>query len=385
MRDHRRGDHLGGEGGVDVPERAGVDPLRDQFLHPRGREPRCCARRPRRPAAKAARSVDEPRRRGAELAADGREVGGDPLARPGDRGDRGLDPRGGARKKCTVAARTSCSLTAGERVERATWSSAAAPASSSSVRWAKPSRSSRSTSASNSSVGAGRNHRCEHIVGHSTHVALASTIGTPTNRISVLLARRPPWPSTACCPPRRPRTCIELTRDIADKELAPRVDEHEKAETYPEGLFATLGEAGLLEPALPRGVRRRRPALRGLPAGARGARRALGRGRRRDERAQPVLPPAVHVRHRGAEAAVAARRCWAATRSAPTACPSRRPAPTPPRCACKASASTAGTGSPAPRPGSPTAASPTSTPCSPAPARARAASRASWSPATPRA
>ncbi len=39
---------------------------------------------------------------------------------------------------------------------------------------------------------------------------------------------------------------LALTREIADKELAPRVDEHERAETYPEGLFATLGAAGLL-------------------------------------------------------------------------------------------------------------------------------------------
>jgi alkylation response protein AidB-like acyl-CoA dehydrogenase len=39
---------------------------------------------------------------------------------------------------------------------------------------------------------------------------------------------------------------LALVRDIADKELAPRVEEHEKAETYPEGLFATLAEAGLL-------------------------------------------------------------------------------------------------------------------------------------------
>ncbi|AJF67945.1 acyl-CoA dehydrogenase family protein [Streptomyces vietnamensis] len=39
---------------------------------------------------------------------------------------------------------------------------------------------------------------------------------------------------------------IALTREIADKELSPRVDEHEAAEAYPEGLFATLGEAGLL-------------------------------------------------------------------------------------------------------------------------------------------
>ncbi|MFD0145490.1 MULTISPECIES: acyl-CoA dehydrogenase family protein [unclassified Streptomyces] len=44
---------------------------------------------------------------------------------------------------------------------------------------------------------------------------------------------------------------IALTREIADKELSSRVDEHEAAETYPEGLFATLGQAGLLGLAYP--------------------------------------------------------------------------------------------------------------------------------------
>ena len=39
---------------------------------------------------------------------------------------------------------------------------------------------------------------------------------------------------------------IALTRDIADKLLTPIVDEHERTETYPEGLFAQLGQAGLL-------------------------------------------------------------------------------------------------------------------------------------------
>ncbi len=39
---------------------------------------------------------------------------------------------------------------------------------------------------------------------------------------------------------------LALVRDIADKELAPHVEEHERSETYPEGLFATLGAAGLL-------------------------------------------------------------------------------------------------------------------------------------------
>ncbi|WP_188190091.1 acyl-CoA dehydrogenase family protein [Nonomuraea sp. SYSU D8015] len=42
------------------------------------------------------------------------------------------------------------------------------------------------------------------------------------------------------------RDLVELTREIADKELARRADEHERAETYPTGLFRLLGEAGLL-------------------------------------------------------------------------------------------------------------------------------------------
>ena len=42
------------------------------------------------------------------------------------------------------------------------------------------------------------------------------------------------------------RDLLALVRDIADKELAPRVEEHERTETYPEGLFGTLGSAGLL-------------------------------------------------------------------------------------------------------------------------------------------
>src|ERR1700712_3097729 len=39
---------------------------------------------------------------------------------------------------------------------------------------------------------------------------------------------------------------IALTRDIADKVLDPIVDAHERSETYPDGVFAQLGAAGLL-------------------------------------------------------------------------------------------------------------------------------------------
>ena len=42
------------------------------------------------------------------------------------------------------------------------------------------------------------------------------------------------------------RELIALTRDIADKLLEPIVDAHEKSETYPDGVFAQLGAAGLL-------------------------------------------------------------------------------------------------------------------------------------------
>ncbi|WP_027507289.1 acyl-CoA dehydrogenase family protein [Rhodococcus sp. UNC23MFCrub1.1] len=47
-------------------------------------------------------------------------------------------------------------------------------------------------------------------------------------------------------PTEEARALIQLTRDVADKVLEPIVDLHEREETYPEGVFATLGEAGLL-------------------------------------------------------------------------------------------------------------------------------------------
>jgi alkylation response protein AidB-like acyl-CoA dehydrogenase len=47
-------------------------------------------------------------------------------------------------------------------------------------------------------------------------------------------------------PTEEARDLIELTRTVADKVLAPIVDDHEKVETYPVGVFGVLGEAGLL-------------------------------------------------------------------------------------------------------------------------------------------
>ena len=42
------------------------------------------------------------------------------------------------------------------------------------------------------------------------------------------------------------RELIDLVGEFADRELAPIVDEYERHERYPEGLFARLGELGLL-------------------------------------------------------------------------------------------------------------------------------------------
>ncbi|MDX3233184.1 acyl-CoA dehydrogenase family protein [Streptomyces sp. ME19-01-6] len=39
---------------------------------------------------------------------------------------------------------------------------------------------------------------------------------------------------------------LALTRELAEKELGKRVEEHEAGEHYPDGLFAVLGQAGLL-------------------------------------------------------------------------------------------------------------------------------------------
>ncbi|MGU3502043.1 acyl-CoA dehydrogenase family protein [Mycobacterium sp. C31M] len=47
-------------------------------------------------------------------------------------------------------------------------------------------------------------------------------------------------------PTEESRELIALARDVADKVLDPIVDQHEKTETYPEGVFAKLGAAGLL-------------------------------------------------------------------------------------------------------------------------------------------
>ncbi|MEU9358435.1 acyl-CoA dehydrogenase family protein [Streptomyces sp. NPDC048301] len=47
-------------------------------------------------------------------------------------------------------------------------------------------------------------------------------------------------------PTREAHDLVDLVRHIADKEVAPLADQHEREHRYPDGLFALLAEAGLL-------------------------------------------------------------------------------------------------------------------------------------------
>src|SRR5690349_14191623 len=53
-------------------------------------------------------------------------------------------------------------------------------------------------------------------------------------------------PATRLMPTDEAADLIELTREICRKDLAPAVDAAERAHTFPEDVFRTLGRAGLL-------------------------------------------------------------------------------------------------------------------------------------------
>ena len=255
------------------------------------------------------------------------------------------------------------------------------PASSSSVRWAKPSASRRSTSASKSSS------RARHPVGSGserTRTYPALLLSVLKYRLSVPIGV-PPMAVDRLLPTQEAEDLLALTREIADKELAPRVEEHERAETLPGGPVRHPRRGRPARPALPRGGRRRGPALRGLPAGARGAGRALGRGGRRGERARAVLLPARHVRHPSSRSAgcptmLAGELIGGYSLSEPQAGSDAA--------ALRVQGREGRRGLPDHRHQGvdhPRRPAPTSTRCSPAPARARAASPASSRPGRPRA
>src|SRR6476661_4193852 len=53
-------------------------------------------------------------------------------------------------------------------------------------------------------------------------------------------------PATRLMPTDEATDLIELTREICRKDLAPEVDDAERARTFPQDTFRTLGRAGLL-------------------------------------------------------------------------------------------------------------------------------------------
>lgn len=180
------------------------------------------------------------------------------------------------------------------------------------------------------------------------------------------------------------RDLLELTRDIADKVLEPRVVECEKTGTFPDGVFPALGAAGLLSLPYPEdfggGAQPYEVYLQVLEElAARWAAVAV---------AVSVHSLSCHPlftfgteeqQQRWLATMLSGETIGAYSLSEPHAGSDA------PRYAAGRRKSMAATGSTARRRGSPMAAAPISTPCSRAPAKAPAAFRASWCRATPRA
>ena len=72
---------------------------------------------------------------------------------------------------------------------------------------------------------------------------------------------------------------LELTRELATKELAPQVHDAEEKGEFPAAAYALLGKSGLMSLPFAEELRRGRPAVRGLPAGRRGDRHGLAERR----------------------------------------------------------------------------------------------------------
>ena len=55
-----------------------------------------------------------------------------------------------------------------------------------------------------------------------------------------------PPPSTDCCPTEEAEALLELTRELATKELAPQVHDAEEKGEFPAAAYALLGKSGLM-------------------------------------------------------------------------------------------------------------------------------------------
>ena len=107
------------------------------------------------------------------------------------------------------------------------------------------------------------------------------------------------------------------------RSCGPRVAAAEQRRHVPARGVRDARPGRTARPALSGGARRRRPALRDLPAGRRGTRDRLAGGRARRQRAHPDLLSRWPRPARASSRSAGCPACWAATSSAPTACPSR--------------------------------------------------------------
>ena len=123
---------------------------------------------------------------------------------------------------------------------------------------------------------------------------------------------------------------LDLVREICAEQLAPRAAAAEAAGEFPRDVFALLGKAGLLGAALPRGARRRAASpTRSTCRCVEEIATAWAERRRSASRVHALTC----YRLVAASAPTSSGRRWLPRMlggdcSAPTACPSRRPAPT---------------------------------------------------------
>lgn len=246
---HHGGGQVGGERGVHATEFPGGDAVVDELLDTAGGDAGIAFV----DLAGGGEGVEvghEPVRCGREGSADRGEVGGDALQGTGGRGHLGFDGFRGAFEEMHGGRADQLFLAAGEGVERGF--GASEPCRDGVEREVGEAFGEEQPDQLVEQFGAagGREGRALLHTGNSTAMLLAVLIVEQYCGREQSTALRTiggfPVAVDRLLPTDEARDLIRLTRDVADKVLAPIVDEHEKAETYPEGVFATLGEAGLL-------------------------------------------------------------------------------------------------------------------------------------------
>ncbi len=238
--DHDRGDDVGDEGRVDVAQFAGRNSLGDELADAVGGEPGVAfvhLARDRR----VGNVLHEPRGGGFEFAPHGLEIGTD--ASLGVRGPRdvGLHPFGGTLEEVDGRRVDEPVLVLRECVERRFRAAQTrGDVVEGQVREAFCQEQRDQIVEQLRLPGGGPPATDSCHTENSTAVSSSVLFSVPS------LPGGTTVPVERLLPTREAYDLIDLTRDVADKVLTPRVDEHERKETFPEGVFPALGAAGLL-------------------------------------------------------------------------------------------------------------------------------------------